>query len=460
MDQTGRNKTKYNSPHSSTTWSTKQTADARVSPDPCWKYAQRSNQDATDKNTRRHQISMAEPTVNYYPIENSYKNVKHHNHPCSTYPKHSSALRTETSHRYQQTSAKSSRNKDYANNAAVMKKDRFKNQEDENNAVYVDDELGNYTEDNLEDDAEEEVTETGNDQERAVESLDKEYDEQEVDDEIDEESDVPAEPQTMQRDAAKKEALLRAQQRLRTINHQQDPHRIHYRQHSPRLHQAHTLATRYYNIPDHDIHEALSEEDLYVAEALKSPPRRSSAGYHQNWIPSRSSADRYDTTTTPTQLSRRARPRPESKSFMEVEFADRRKCSRCGSISIRKPPSSRRNNYKFQDTSAFPTKGRFGDDAEILDQFWCGHCKPRHYVEESMRPSEIPSPALYTMKSRRSRDTGTPMHETLEGKCAMDELSHGYTRIPLRYAKDTVLRDRIRQQSVQSPTKTTVRYDS
>lgn len=125
---------------------------------------------------------------------------------------------------------------------------------------------------------------------------------------------------------------------------------------------------RYYNIPDHDIHEALSEEDLYVAQALKSPPRRSSAGYHQNWIPPRSSADRYDTTTPPTQLSRRARARPESKSFMEVEFADRRKCSRCGSISIRKPSSSRRNNYRFQDSSSFPAKGRFGKRATKLSR--------------------------------------------------------------------------------------------
>lgn len=117
---------------------------------------------------------------------------------------------------------------------------------------------------------------------------------------------------------------------------------------------------RYYNIPDHDIHEALSEEDLYVAQALKSPPRRSSAGYYQNWVPQRSSADRYDTTTSPAQLSRRVRTRPEPKPFMEVEFVDRRKCSRCGSVSIRKPSSPRRNSYRFQDSSSFPTKGCFG----------------------------------------------------------------------------------------------------
>lgn len=38
-----------------------------------------------------------------------------------------------------------------------MKKDRYKSQqEDETNAGYIDEESGNYTEDNLEDDAEEE----------------------------------------------------------------------------------------------------------------------------------------------------------------------------------------------------------------------------------------------------------------------------------------------------------------
>lgn len=109
---------------------------------------------------RRHQTSMAEPAANYYSSTNSYKNAKHHSHSCPTYPKHSTALHTETSHRYQQVNAKSSRNKDYANNSAGIKKDRYKNQqEDENNAGYVDEESGNYTEENLEDDAEEEGTE-------------------------------------------------------------------------------------------------------------------------------------------------------------------------------------------------------------------------------------------------------------------------------------------------------------
>lgn len=84
-----------------------------------------------------------------------------------------------------------------------------------------------------------------NNQERAGESLDKEYDEQEADDEIDEESDAPAEPHAIQRNAAKKDAMLRAQQRLRLMNQQQDSHRIHYSQHSPKLYQAHPSATRF-----------------------------------------------------------------------------------------------------------------------------------------------------------------------------------------------------------------------
>lgn len=63
---------------------------------------------------------------------------------------------TEASQRYQQNIIKSGRNKDYANNV-VVDKDRYKNrQEDENNVEYVDEELGNFTEDNIEDDVEEE----------------------------------------------------------------------------------------------------------------------------------------------------------------------------------------------------------------------------------------------------------------------------------------------------------------
>lgn len=109
---------------------------------------------------RRHQTPVAEPTANYYSPASAYKSMKYHSQSCSTYPKHSAALHTETPHRYQQTNAKPNKNKDYVNDAAVMKKDRYKNQqEDENNAEYIDDELGNYAEDNIEDDAEEEGTE-------------------------------------------------------------------------------------------------------------------------------------------------------------------------------------------------------------------------------------------------------------------------------------------------------------
>lgn len=70
--------------------------------------------------------------------------------------KYPSAL-TEAPQRYQQNTTKSGKNKDYANNVAVVNKDRYKNrQEDDSNVEYIDEELGNFTEDNLEDDAEEE----------------------------------------------------------------------------------------------------------------------------------------------------------------------------------------------------------------------------------------------------------------------------------------------------------------
>jgi len=100
---------------------------------------------------------MPEQAVNYYTSANSYKTLKHHTYPCST-PKNSPVLHTEIPHRYQQTT-KSSKNKDYVKNVSGVNKDRYKNQqEDENNVGYIDEELGNFTEDNLEDDVEEEGT--------------------------------------------------------------------------------------------------------------------------------------------------------------------------------------------------------------------------------------------------------------------------------------------------------------
>ncbi|XP_025073479.1 uncharacterized protein LOC105424740 isoform X2 [Pogonomyrmex barbatus] len=442
MEQIGRLKTKYTSPH---TWSAKQTTDTRIPADAYWKYTQRNNQDMTDQNIRRRHSPIPESTMSYYSSANSHKTFKHNAYPCSTHPKHSSVLHTEVPQRYQQIT-KSGRNKDRTNNVAVINKDRYKTQqEDENNAEYIDEELGNFTEDNLEDAEEEAENERSlRSDERVGESINKEYDEQEADDEIDEESDVPAESQAIQRNATKKDALLRAQQRTRIS--QQDPHRIRHSQYSPKLYQAYHLPTRYYhNMPDHDVHETLSEEDLYTAQALKNPPRRSSMGYHQNWIPQRNSADRYDTMTSLTQPSRRTRTRPEIKSFTEAEFADRRKCSRCGNISIRKLPILRKN-CRFQDNPNFSTKGRFGDDAEIFDQFWCGYCKPKFRFEGNVGPCEIPSPTLYSMKSRRSRDANIPMHETLEAKHPIDEITHEFARMSSRYAKDipNTLRDRTR----------------
>lgn len=117
----------------------------------------------------------------------------------------------------------------------------------------------------------------------------------------------------------------------------------------------------YHNTPDHNIQETLSEEDLYTVP-LKNSPRRLLMGYRQNWIPQRSSG-RYDTMTSLSQPSGRPRTRSEMKPFTEAEFVDRRKCSRCGNISTRKPSTSRRNNCRFQDNRNFSTKGRFGKQA-------------------------------------------------------------------------------------------------
>jgi len=81
-----------------------------------------------------------------------------------------------------------------------------------------------------------------------------------------------------------------------------------------------------------------------------------------------------------------------------------------------------------------------------------------------MAPCEILSPALYSMKSRRSRDTNIPMHETLEEKHPMDEISHEFARMSSRYTKDTsnTLRDRTRHsaQTAQGATRISARYNS
>ncbi|XP_029159087.1 LOW QUALITY PROTEIN: uncharacterized protein LOC114931271, partial [Nylanderia fulva] len=357
MEQIRRNKTKYTSPYTSS-WPTKKPADARILPEEYWKYLQRNTQEANDKNTRRHQNPISEPTVSYYSSANSYKTLKRNSYPRSMHLKYPSGL-TEVPQLYQQNTTKSGKNKDYTNNVAVVNKDRYKNrQEDDSNVEYIDEELGNFTEDNLEDDVEEEAE---NDQERVGESLNKEYDEQEADDEVDEESDALAEPHAIQRNTVKKDASLRTQQRMQIINQQQNPHRVHYSQYSPKLYQAHPSPTRYYrNVLDRDIHEAMSEEDLYTAQALKNPPRRLSAGCHQNWIPHRNSTDRYDTITSPKQSSRRAQTRPEMKSYTEAELVDRKKCSRCGNVSIRRHPRNfQRNNCRFQDNPNISTKGHY-----------------------------------------------------------------------------------------------------
>ena len=65
------------------------------------------------------------------------------------------------------------------------------------------------------------------------------------------------------------------------------------------------------------------------------------------------------------------------------------------------------------------------------------------------------------MKSRRPRDTNIPLHETLEEKHPMDEISHEFARMSSRYTKDTpnTLRDRTRHsaQAAQGATRISAR---
>jgi hypothetical protein len=102
---------------------------------------------------------MPEPAMNYYSSANPYKTFKHHTYPHSAHPKKSSTLDMEVPQRYQQSIAKSNKNKDYINNAALLTKDRYKDQQiNQNDARYIDEESGNYTEENLDDPEEEGMT--------------------------------------------------------------------------------------------------------------------------------------------------------------------------------------------------------------------------------------------------------------------------------------------------------------
>lgn len=127
----------------------------------------------------------------------------------------------------------------------------------------------------------------------------------------------------------------------------------------------------YHHVPERDIQDALYDEDLYTSQALKNLPRRSSAGYQQDWIPQRGLIDRYDTATLPIQPNHRVRTRPEIKSFIETasidSSIDRRKCGRCGNMSILKKRSpSRRNNSRFQDNVNFARKEHYGKLANLI----------------------------------------------------------------------------------------------
>jgi hypothetical protein len=64
------------------------------------------------------------------------------------------------------------------------------------------------------------------------------------------------------------------------------------------------------------------------------------------------------------------------------------------------------------------------------------------------------------MKSRRFKDINIPMHETLEGKHAINELSHEYSRIPPRYNKDVPNISRNKMKRFVQATRMPVRYDS
>lgn len=190
---------------------------------------------------------------------NSYKQTKHHNCGSPTHTKYTTCQNTEPQRWTSHNQAKTPRNKFYNtnNNIAIVRRSTYnKNElEDDEKVRYADEELGNFTEDNPEEDAIEEGTTlridilkfskshrkfllkystycsiVEDDQEETAESVDKDYEEHEADDEIDEESDSPIlRSQKLQR-RPKKDEISQEQQRSKIVKQQQDPRKLHYQQ--------------------------------------------------------------------------------------------------------------------------------------------------------------------------------------------------------------------------------------
>ncbi|KZC08065.1 hypothetical protein WN55_09128 [Dufourea novaeangliae] len=401
-------------------------SDSRNLPDSYWNYQQKKGQSLSFNRNGRN----TEAPVSYYSSSTSYKPTK--GHVCSnpTYPRCVSPHAGEVSqHRSLQGHSKLGRDKHYTPNVSTKSKPRYDDELGNTEKFkYINEELGNFTDDN----ADEEVEDEEDDNAEAGEFLNKEYDEQEADDEIDEESDPSPQTHRAQR-ASMKEADAR-QPRWRATDQQQDPRRHRCQQRVLAVGQGHSLIPRYYhNVAEHEVPEPLSEED-FVRTSKKNLLKRST-DYHQ-WSPSRGEPDRYVVTPMSVQ-TRRARTKTEIDQLIETELGETRKCNCCGSLTQRRPESPVKTSCRFDDRVSFPTKGPIGDEPDSHEQMFCARYNWRHNPKDTSGVSDIP-PSQYPMKSRKSRDVKSPtIYQVPEHDC-IDQLPNEYTRASSRYHRKTM----------------------
>ncbi|KAK2586218.1 hypothetical protein KPH14_001476 [Odynerus spinipes] len=460
MQQTEKHRTQKPS------WPTKYQADVRDLSDAQWKYLHKHNLIAPpNKSNRRQPGATAEPPPNYHIPINAYKQQKHHSCASPTHAKYATMPSAEPHRWAAHSQTRAPRNKIYTtnnNNVAVVRKPIYKNElEDEENLRYADEELGNFTEDNAEEEVVEEVDE---DPEETVASVDKDYEEQEADDEIDEESDSPLQlrSQKLQR-RLKKEGASQEQQRLRLAK-QQDPRKHRIQEYVQNTYEGHPLRRRYYHdAEDPDVTEVYSEEELIRPPTPpKNSVRRSATNHHQHWTPIRSSSDRYDTIASFNQSVRRPRPRPEIETFLHSEN-NAKKCIRCGAPSGSKvSTTSKKNNCRFQEYPSYLMKEIIGDDIDVVDKILCGQCNVRHNTEDVGTSYGLSrAAAVQSLKPRRSKGS-KGIYEVSEEVQVADECPNDY--ITSRYSRDSanIVREKTRHSApaTRGPVRLSSRYDA
>ncbi|XP_035733828.1 uncharacterized protein LOC118446824 isoform X2 [Vespa mandarinia] len=465
MQQTEKHKTQKYTAGRSPLWSTKYQTDVRDSSDANWKYLHKHNSSVPPNKANRRQVNAtAEPVSNYYFTMNSYKQPKHHNCESPTHTKYTTCQNTEPHRWTSHNQTKIPRNKFYTtnNNIAIVRRSNYnKNElEDDEKVRYVDEEMGNFTEDNIEEDAIEEVED---DQEETAESVDKDYEEHEADDEIDEESDSPIlRSQKLQR-RPKKDEILQEQQRSKLVKQQQDPRKLHYQQYIQNSYDSHPSRRRYYHdLDDRDATEFYSDKEPIEPPTPPKNSIRRLGNCYQHRTPSRSSSDRYDTIASLNQSIRRPRPRQDVEALLHSE--NNKKCIRCGAPSgNRSSTTSKKNSCRFQEHPNFIVKESIGDDMDAVEKIICSRCNVKHNSEDIERPYRLTRSALQTLKPRRSKGS-KGIYEVSEDYQINEEIPNDY--MTNRYSRDiaaNTVHERTRHSAPTArglTTKSSSRYDA